>query len=491
VKRKLRHWMLRKAGAPSRRELFVAWLPWLAASVALLLVGSLFVKPAPPKHVMIAAGPRDGAYYWFARRYAETFKAEGVDLQVRETAGTVENYRLLASGQADLAMTQAGAAPEGLDVELRSIASLYLEPVWVFYRGDELTTLAQLRSRRLAVGPPGSGTRAISQRLLAANDIETTVDQGATASQAGAERGAVAPAASSATLASTATLPTTRRAATVLVPLGGSAAAEALRRGDVDAAVFVISPSPMIQSLLRDDGLRLLQFHRHEAYARRFPFLSGVTLPEGVIDLGGDLPPRDVDLIAPAANLVARPGLHPTLVPLVCKAVTLAHERGDLLVRPGQFPSTAYVEWPVDPAAREYFRSGPPFLQRYLPFWVAALVDRSKILLLPLITLLLPLLRIGPPLYVWRTRSKIYRWYRILQNAELKLRAPGNGNGLAAPASTADLNAELDLVRGLESELATVKVPLSYMQEFYNLRLHADFVRRRLEERVGAEGVIA
>jgi len=359
----------------------------------------------------------------------------------------------------------------------------------VFYRGDELATLAQLHGRRMAVGPPGSGTRALAQKLLAANDIETTVEADATPSRTGM----VALAASSTTKAPT-TAPATRDA-TVLVPLGGSAAAEALRRGDVDAAVFVISLSPMIQSLLREDGLHLLQFHWQEAYARRFPFLSGTTLPEGVIDLGRDLPPRDVNLIAPAANLVARSDLHPTLVPLVCKAITLAHERGDLLSRPGQFPSTAYIEWPVDPAAWDYFRSGPPLLQRYLPFWVAALLYRSKILLLPLITLLFPLFRIAPPLYVWRTRSKIYRWYRILQSADLTLRAAGNGEHPGAPQPAAPqpaqaLNAELELVRGLDAELATVKVPLSYMEEFYNLRLHTDFVRRRLEEKVGAEGVM-
>jgi hypothetical protein len=198
-----------------------------------------------------------------------------------------------------------------------------------------------------------------------------------------------------------------------------------------------------------------------------------------------------VDLIAPAANLVARPGLHPTLVPLVCKAITVAHERGDLLGRPGQFPSTNYVEWPVDPAAREYFHSGPPFLQRYLPFWVAALLDRSKILLLPLITLLIPLFRIAPPLYHWRKRAKIYRWYRILHDADVMLGTAGNGKGRPFGQPAVDLSAELELVRDLDAELATVKVPLSYMHEFYNLRLHTDFVRRRLEAKVGADGVMA
>jgi hypothetical protein len=204
------------------------------------------------------------------------------------------------------------------------------------------------------------------------------------------------------------------------------------------------------------------------------------------VDLARDVPPRDTYVVAPAANLVARADLHPSVVALLMRAVFAEHERGGMLARPGQFPSTDFIEWPLHPAAREYFRGGPPFLQRYLPFWVAALIDRMKFLLLPLVTLLLPLMRIAPPLYAWRVRSRIYRWYRVLRGVDERLRQEARAEraGRLPPAEReAELRHDRALLRGLEAELADVNVPLSYMFEYYNLRLHVEMVARRLDER--------
>lgn len=462
AKRVLRSPALQKLLGPTSREVLRAWLPWIIVAGILLLIGWFFVKPAPPARVVIAAGPKDGAYYHFAKMYSQTFADNDVTLEVRETAGTVENYRLLQSGEVSLAIVQGGAAPQGMQVELGSVASLYLEPVWVFHRGDEADQIVNLRGRRIAIGAEGSGTRAIALRLLAANDIAEAA-------------GAPPPPRAGTQPTSAPTQP-----ATTLVPIGGRKAIDALAAGEIDAAFFVISPtSPLVQELLRKPGIRLMNVDRHEAYTRMFPYLSSVKLPRGVIDLDDNLPAQDVHLVAPAANLVIRDDLHPTLIPLVAKAASLAHERGDLLSRPGEFPSMHFIEFPIDPAAREYFRSGPPFLQRYLPFWVAALVDRMKILLLPLITLLIPLMRIGPPLYVWRIRSRIYRWYRVLRDLDYRSQQE-------AKDAKQSFDEEFEVLRALEAELRDEKVPLSYMEEFYNLRLHAEYIRRKLEERVRA-----
>ena len=270
---------------------------------------------------------------------------------------------------------------------------------------------------------------------------------------------------------------------TTFVHVGGRAAADALESGQVDAAFLVISPkSPLVRELLAADGVRLMNIDRHEAYERNFPFLSGLKLPRGVLDLEHDLPRQDVYVVAPTANLVARSDLHPALVPLACKAAVTAHGRGDLLSRPGAFPATQYVEFPQDPAAESYFRTGPPFLQKYLPFWVAAWVDRTKILLLPLVTLIFPLVRIAPPVYAWRVRSRIYRWYKVLREIDDKLRADD------PDAARRGYDRELALVRRLKRRLADSKVPLSYAEYLYNLRVHADFVRRQLERRVDRDG---
>lgn len=448
-----------------RGEWLRTWWPWLVVAAVLTAVGWFLVKPAPPDTVVIATGRSDGAYHAFAGRYAEAFHDSGVTLDVRESAGSVENYRLLADGGSgfSVAIVQGGSVPPDLSKELRSIASLYLEPVWVFYRGGEaIGDFGGLRGKRLAVGPEGSGTRAIAQRLLAANGVATG-DAAATAAAASAT---TAPAADAVTFH----------------PHAGGEAADALRAGEVDAALFVLPPTnPLVRDLLADEqphGIRLLSLDRHEAYARVFPFVSDVKLPRGVVDLARNLPPRDVHLVAPAANLVARADLHPAIVALLIRSATLVHERGDLLGAAQRFPNTQYVELPMDSAAREYFRSGPPLLQRYLPFWLAALVDRMKILLLPLITLVIPLARWAPPLYDWRIRSRIYRWYQVLRDVDQRLRDTPDGFGGRR------LDAELETIATMERELGEVKVPLSYMEEFYNLRLHTQFVRRRLEERL-------
>jgi hypothetical protein len=324
----------------------------------------------------------------------------------------------------------------------------------MFVREQRTPELFKFEGRRIAAGQEGSGTLEITRLLMKANGLADRV---------------------------------------TLVPIGGGAAADALRKGEVDVAVFVLSPdATLVRELLGDPAhFRPLNFDRAEAYARRFHYLSRVGLPRGAIDLARDLPSQDVQLVAATANLVCTSDLHPTLVPLAARAAKLAHERGDLLAEPNQFPSTKYVEWPLAPAARAYFESGPPFLQKYLPFWVAALADRLKYLLLPLITLLLPLMRVAPPLYVWRVRSRIYRWYRILQELDHRIadrvaRRTGVGSVAARVdergSDDDDVARDMAVLRVLDGELsARGTVPLSYMQEFYNLRVHVDLLRRRLE----------
>ena len=170
--------------------------------------------------------------------------------------------------------------------------------------------------------------------------------------------------------------------------------------------------------MMRCEQIRLLCFDRHAAYARRHPFLSDVMLRRGVMDMADDLPDRDIPLVAPAANLVAAPALHDALVPVLLKVATRVHEQGDILVRKGSFPSPEFIETPLNESAHIYFDHGPPFLQKFLPFWVASAIDRGKILLLPALTLLLPLFKIAPPMYRWRIRSRIYRWYELLRQIE-------------------------------------------------------------------------
>jgi hypothetical protein len=218
--------------------------------------------------------------------------------------------------------------------------------------------------------------------------------------------------------------------------------------------------------------VHLLGFEQHEAYHRKYRYLSQLTLPEGLVNLGQNVPAKDVALVAPMATLVARKDLHPALVSLLLTVATDVHKPGDELSNPGEFPSASFTDVPVSKDAQEFYKEGPPWLQRYLPFWLASLVDRLKVMLVPLIMLMLPLFRAAPPLVRWRTRRKIYLWYSALRDIDQKIAL-----GLSGPA----LEQELARLREINRQVTFVEVPLSYMEEFYHLRLHLTMLLQTLE----------
>jgi TRAP transporter TAXI family solute receptor len=437
---------------PGKRALAAAWV-WITGVCLTALIATylLFVEPPPPRKIVIAAGARDGAYFHYAQKYAEALRAEGLAVEVRTTAGSVENLRLL--GQSDsgvaLAIVQGGvASPEQVE-RFYALGSLYREPLWVFYRGDEpLERASQLAGQRIGTGPPGSGTYSIATKVLDVNGVVEPRSPG-------------------------------EGPRTVLVQQDAAATATALRRGDLDAAFFVAAfEAEYIQGLLRDKNVALLSFGQQEAYRRRFRFLAPVTLPAGMVDLGRNLPRRDVALLAPTAMLVVRKEFHPALVPLVLATAARIHGKGDEVSNPGEFPSAAYCDFAVSEDAKRFYKSGQPVLQRLLPFWVASLADRTKVMLIPLIMLLMPLLRTAPPLMRWRTRRKIYLWYSGLREIDSRMVA-----GLSAP-ELAEALARLD---DIERQVAQVDVPLSYMEELYHLRMHLVLLRNLLEARSHGE----
>ena len=418
---------------------------------ALIATYMMFVEPPPPRKIVIAAGGQNGAYYRFAQKYAAELKKEKLTVEVRETAGSVENLGLLsdpASG-VTVAIVQSGVAgPDDLE-RFYALGSLYREPLWVFYRGDKpIERLSQLAGKRIGVGPPGSGTYAIAMQLLAVNGLN------------GAE-------------------PSKDKLNAVLVDGNVADSAKALQQGMLDAAFFVAAfDADYIQGLLNDRSVRLLNFDQHEAYHRRFRFLAPVTLPEGMVNLGQNVPGKDVALLSPTAMLVVRKDFHPALVPLLLATAARIHGQGDELSNPGEFPSESFCDFPVSEDAKRFYKSGPPVLQRLLPFWVASLADRAKIMLIPLIMLMMPLIRAAPPLMRWRTRRKIYLWYSDLRDIDKKL-----ADGMSGP----ELDKQLERLKEIEHQVAYVEVPLSYMEEFYHLRLHLAMLQQHLTTLKGRE----
>ncbi|MBL8399036.1 MAG: TAXI family TRAP transporter solute-binding subunit [Candidatus Accumulibacter sp.] len=431
-----------------RYLLATAWPIVLITAIG-LVVAYQFVAPEPPRRLIMTSGNESGAYYAYAHRYAAWMAAKGVTLEVRTSPGSLENLRRVAHDEADVGFAQAGSVvpPEdGLPATLRSLGSVSYEPVWVFYRGDRaINKLYQLQGLRVAVGEEGSGIRGLALQLLEANDIKPDDPH--------------------------------------LLPLAGLNAAEALQQGQIDAAFIIAAQeAPVVQVLLRSPGVRVVSFSQVDAYLRRFPFLSRIVLPRGVVDLVRDLPPDDTVLLATTANVVIRDDLHPALASLLLQAMTEVNGQGGFFQRAGEFPSAKDQTLPLAEEAKRYYQSGPPFLQRYLPFWLAVLVERLVVMILPLVMLLLPLLKFAPTLYSWRARSKIFRCYGDLKFLENDLRQH----------FVADRFQEyVDRLDRIEEDASTRHVPLAFTDQLYTLREHINLVRAKLYRLLAGESAHA
>ncbi len=419
--------------AQPTRELWRVFGPTAVLATIGFAVAYQFVDPAPPRSITLTTGRQDGAYYQFGLRYAEILDRAGIELTLVESAGSQENITALQlpDSEVDIAVIQGGTPADPDGAKLAALGSLFFEPLWIFFRQPaEYTRLPQLDGLHVAIGPVGSGTRTVMMQLLADNGL---VD-------------------------------------VTLSPLSGMDAAEALSAGEVDVVAQVASAqSPAVQRLLRDPEITLMSFARAQAYARIHPFLSTVVLPEGVVDLQRNIPAADTMLVATTAGFVVDERFHPALSDLMLQAATEVHGHGGLFERPDEFPSDHYVEFPLSKEARRYYKYGPPLLQRYMPFWAATLIDRLKIMLLPLLALALPLFRLMPPIYRWRIRSRIYKWYRDIDQLF--------DTSLGVGGDRAEGLARLDAI---EAEVAQTSIPLSYHQELYNLHLHIDYVRKHI-----------
>ena len=440
------------------RHLLLTAGPFVLLAGGLLLLAYLVLQPNPPKQVVLATGVEQGAYAEFGKRYAQQLKQHGITVTLRATQGAADNLALLrdpASG-VDLAFVQGGAdetstntptsaAADSVpatpsDASLVSLGSVFFEPVWLFYRQDSaqrllgqplLASLAQLAGAKLNIGAPGSGAPPLLQQLLAANHIQP---------------GAI-------TLLQQPTTP-------AVVDLLG---------GNIDAIALASAPEAlMVQMLLQTPGIALFDFAQAEAYSRRLPFISAVRLPRGVVDLARDQPPADVQLVAPTATLLAKASLHPALVQLFVQAAQQVHGGAGWFQRKGDFPNAGNSERPLAPEAQRFYRNGVPWLQRYLPFWLANLADRMWLALLGIVAVLIPLGRVLPPLYEFRIRSRVFRWYARLRAVETN-------------ADQQDRNALLAELDQIEAHVGQISVPLSYTDELYALRSHIQMVRQQVQ----------
>ncbi len=429
------------------------WLvPALLIALVVTVVGLKLLKPGAPTRVVLATGARGGAYEGFGAKYAEIFKREGVTLELKSTKGSVENLGLLLDKTNDIeaALLQSGIATEAQRDELVSLGSLFYEPVWVFYREaankKALTRITELVGKRIAIGAVGGGTRPVSEALLAANEINATNSRFNDAAPIDATR--------------------------------------MLRQDELDVVFLVAAPtSPLIRELLAAPGIRLMNMVTADAYSRVVPALTKITIPRGVIDLKNDIPAEDVQTVAATATLVAMESLHPAIAYLFVKAAKEIHEGGSQLHAQREFPSvTKFQEFNVPENVERLYKDGTPFLYRHLPFWLANLVQRLWVLLIPLGAIIVSASDVVPKIMGYRMNFRVTQIYQAAHKLESDIihATSGNKNSKGEKIPPAAINAFDEKLHSLMVRTDQLRGPSGTLKSWYELRSHLDLVQARL-----------
>lgn len=427
----------------SWRDLAASLGPVLLVSLIAIWIAVHFVRPAPPDTLVITSGPEGSIYRTTAEKYRKILARNAVKVEILPSEGSLDNLKRLADSNVnvDVGFVQGGLSTLVDTSDLVSLGSVFYEPVAIFYRAAKpIARLSELKGRRLAIGPEGSGTRFLALALLKANGIEP-------------------------------------KSRTRLLDLGGKAAAQALLKHAIDAAFLMgdsASPATM-RELLHTRGIHMFDFTQADAYVRRFRYLSKLELPPGALDLASNTPPKTLVLVAPTVELIARRDLHPALSDLLIEAAREVHGRATLIQRAGEFPAPLEHEYPISVDAERYYKSGKSFVYRHLRFWLASLADRAAVVLVPIIVVLIPGLRLVPMIYGWRIKTRIYRRYADLMALErAALSRP-------SPEERAQL---LKRLEDIERTVITLKVPGSVAEQVYVLREHITWVRERLAANV-------
>jgi len=407
----------------------------------LLAAGVIIFTTLPPRTVTMATGPAGGAYQELGLRYRDILARSGVRLRLVNTTGGLDNLARLRDRRSDVqaGFIQGGTTTKEESPNVESLGTMFFEPLWLFYRKGIGDGMERFRGRRISIGPEGSGGRALAIEIMKRTKVDAVVGE--------------------------------------LLPFSPQEAADKLIAGEIDMA-FVVSgwDSPVVRQLMAADGIDVANVPRPDAFIALYPFLSKVVLPSGVADLAANRPPSDVILLAAKASLAVRDDLHPAIQYLLLNAAVEIHSPPGIFQKAGQFPAAEAVDLPLSEEAQRFYKSGRPVLQAYLPFWMAALVERFLVVFLPALVLLYPAFRLVPQGYDWLMQSRIRRLYDEMKSIERELAA-----GQEPPAA---LKAKLD---GLTQKASELQLPVKYASMQYTLRMHLDLVRDRISARAAGK----
>ena len=406
--------------------LCIATIAWLALA---------YFIPAPPSTITIAMAYKGTAYERFALSYQKTLSRSHFTLNLHPTDGPLDNLRLIKdqSSSVDVAFLFGGLTNSEQSPDLMSLGRIAFAPIWIFYRGTEtLERLTQLKGKSIAAPP---ATRMVIDQILAAHGVNADN--------------------------------------TTILQVAGPAAAKAFKDGEADVFVLISELSAgLVQEFLRDPTVRLMNVTQAEALTRVYPFLARLVLPQGVIDFEKNIPANDVSLIAVTHAVVVRKNLHPELISLLAQAISEKHAGAGVFQRAGDFPTQTDPEFPVAQNAIDFYKNGPSFLDRYLPFWITNYAKRIIALLATVIVIVLPLVSYAPKLYRWLVEYRLGSIYRRLRVIEASLQ------NCTSPSEVSALEAELESV---DREIHLLGVPMQHSHLFFSIKSHLDDVRAHLE----------
>ncbi|WP_428023701.1 TAXI family TRAP transporter solute-binding subunit [Arcobacter sp.] len=414
-------------------------IPLLLLIIFMFAVTSEFIQPAPEKKLTIATGSENGNYYKTALEYKKLLESNKIEVTLLNTAGSVENIKLLKEKKADIAFVQNGIL-DSSETDIEFLANIYYEPLWIFYKNDKykIDYLIQLISKKISIGEEGSGTKNLSTKLLNDNGITNENSE--------------------------------------ILTLNTNKSKQMLLDGEIDAMFMVTShDSPTVKELLENPDINVLSIKRAKAYGQKYNFLEALTLHEGTLDLYKNIPDENINLLSTSANLLSNPNVPEELIRIFLKQVKLVHSKESLFAQENQFPNLLNTTLKINKEAKQYFTHGDTWLESIFPYWIASNIDRLKLLLIPLLTLMFPLFKGVFPLYQWSMRSKIFRWYKTINSIDKQINT----------AKLDELKKFMEELDKLNIEIQEeTKVPLSFMGEYYNLMVHLELIQNKIKNRL-------
>lgn len=416
----------------------------ILVSTSIILTGIVFfVRSAPPTELTITSGPEGSIFHGIAKKYATELKKTGIKVNILESHGSLDNLKRIADpkNKIDLALIQSGSEDEKSQLtNLVSLGALSYQPLFFFYRGKDAERLTEMKGKTIAIGAEGSGGRKLALKLLKLNGISEGPH---------------------------------------LVTIDGEAISKALIDKKIDGAFLMGEDASLevIRTLLNSEDIHLMNFKNAAAYIRKIDILHPLVLPEGVLNFEKNIPAKNITLMGPMVELIATEDLHPALSDMILSAATELHGSAGIFKKRAEFPMAVENKIKLSDDAHRFYKSGKGFLYRYLPYWLASLMNRILVVFVPMLIVLIPAVRSIPAIFRWLGHLRIRRRYRALLRIESKFMYEKDSEKLK------ELYSQFETI---EREVQQMKVKAIFAEQFYMLRSHIDYVRRLMASKMGA-----